>query len=92
MLHRTCWLAALLLLSSVTVPFAHALQHQAHVPDAAPALEAWCDLCHQPFVAVAGEPVVLVAQHHAIPLLQCVLPAPPVVAVVHAVPRGPPAA
>ena len=90
--HRTLGLAGLLLLSSALVPLAHALQHQASVPVTVPTLEAWCDLCHQPFVAVAGAPVVLVVQHHAVPLLRCALPVPPVVAAARAIPRGPPAA
>lgn len=49
-------LAALLVAGFVAVPLAHAAEHLAR-PDApaASTVEAYCDLCHQPFVALPAE-------------------------------------
>ncbi len=86
------WLAALLLASTTMVPFAHAARHgQAEPSGAAPTYQAWCDFCHQPFVAVAAASTEASAVQIAAPHVGAApralalppLPTPPA--------RGPPA-
>lgn len=89
--HLNVWmLAALLAAGFVLVPLAHATEHLAR-PDAPTAVEAYCDFCHQPFVALPAMPPALLPAARVTVAPEAYVASGSFRAAIVLRPRGPPA-